>query len=542
MNRAEKRRQQKLAKKKHRSPLSNEQSPSIEQSITRAGEYLSGGHLPEAESILQQILNGNPNQPDALQLLGVVAYQVGKFDIAADLLSKAIAAKSDYSTAHHNLGMALMSLGQLDEALASFRRALAIDPAYASALNNVGNVFMAMGRLSDAAESYRKVIVRQPDYADAHYNLGNAYRGLGRSDEAASCFRKTIAIKPDYAEAHRHLSRINKHSDHDEDMRDMERLYVDPAIGEEQKAHLAFGLGKAFEDLRQYDRAFAYFAEGNLIQRRNRSYSTEEQANGFNLLKDNFDASSISRNQGDGCDDETPIFILGMPRSGTTLVEQILSSHPHVHGAGELDSLRKIASPQFYRNKDAEFIESLTQIGDADLKPMGEAYTHAIRMHSTDKRFISDKMPDNFKLIGLIKLIIPNAKVIHCRRDPADTCLSIFKTCFTASHEYSHDLEELGQYYNLYQDMMTHWHETIPGFIYDIQYEDVIADQELQTKALLKFCGLEWDDACLEFYKSDRTVITASAEQVRQPIYKNSVHLWKSYEKELGPLLGVLKS
>ena len=317
----------------------------------------------------------------------------------------------------------------------------------------------------------------------------------------------------------------------------MEQAYAKSATNDEQRMHLAFGLGKAFEDLHQYEKAFSFFAEGNSIKRRSYSYTVDDRGNFFKKLEEVFDSSLFAKHQGTGCDDETPLFILGMPRSGTTLVEQILASHRHVHGAGELRTLKRIVTSCFDKGKVAEFPESIRQVDSADFEHPGFEYIQAIRKHTPDARFITDKMPENYKYIGLIKLMLPGAKVIHCRRDPVDTCLSIFKTFFTVMHEYSHDLGELGRYYSFYCRLMEHWHSVVPGFIHDVQYESMVVDQAGQTRALLEYCGLEWDDACLEFHKSDRPVRTASAEQVRRPIYKGSVQLWKRYETQLAPLL-----
>ena len=230
-----------------------------------------------------------------------------------------------------------------------------------------------------------------------------------------------------------------------------------------------------------------------------------------------------------------------MPRSGTTLVEQILASHPKVHRAGELNYLHRVVTSRFTKIDDARFAESLNQASTGDFSGAGGEYIRMIRERADSAGFITDKMPLNFHLIGMIKLMLPNAKIIHCCRDPLDTCLSIFKNYFSFDgHYYAYDLDEIGRYYNLYRDLMRHWRHVLPGFIYDIQYENLVAEQEKQSRALLAYCGLEWDDACLEFHKTDRPVQTASSAQVRRPIYKDSVQSWKRYENQLAPLRDVL--
>ncbi len=428
-----------------------------------------------------------------------------------------------------------------DEAVASYNKALAIKPDYAEAHSNLGNALKDLGKLDEAVASYNKALAIKPDYAEAYSNLGNALQSLGKLDDAVASYHKALAIKPDYAEAHRHLARVKKYSENDEDIRSMEQNYANLEINDEQRMHLAFGLGKAFEDLQQYEKAFDFFVEGNTLRRKAYRYSVDDDAVFFNKIKKALNTSFFAKHQHTGYKGERPpIFILGMPRSGTTLVEQILASHPQVHGAGELETLRQIILNDFDKGNGVDFPESTKQADGADFECAGIKYTRDSRKRSLDSQFVTDKMPDNFKYIGLIKLMLPDAKVIHCRRDPADTCLSIFKNYFIKQHKYSHDLRELGRYYNLYRDLMEHWHSVIPGFIHDIQYENMVTDQVGQTRALLKYCGLEWNDACLEFHKTDRPVATASAAQVRRPIYNSSVQLWKKYEKQLSPLLEIL--
>ena len=230
-----------------------------------------------------------------------------------------------------------------------------------------------------------------------------------------------------------------------------------------------------------------------------------------------------------------------MPRSGTTLVEQILSSHPKVHGAGELDYINQVAASNFGKAEDARFSDNVIEASIDQFSKGGKKYIGMLREHSDTARFITDKGLANFSNIGMIKLMLPKAKIIHCCRSPQDTCLSIFKNLFAVDgHYYAYELSELAQFFNLYRDLMSHWHSVLPDFIYDIQYEDIVADQENQSRALLEYCGLEWDSACLEFFKTDRPVMTASSAQVRRPIYKDSVQSWKRYETQLATLLEVL--
>lgn len=503
--------------------------------------YYDLGNLDDAVKSCQAAIAINPDYDIAHNNLGGYLNDLGKLKEAAESYRRALAINPEFAEAHNNLGNVYSEWGNMDDALSSYQSALAIKPEYADAYNNIGNAYTTLHRLDEAIENYEKTLTINPDHAEAHYNLGLALLEQGELDEAAANFRKALTIKPGYAEAHRNLVGIER-PDVDEDVRSMEDAYKQTSSNEQDRMHLAFGLGKAFEGLHDYEKAFDYLAEGNRIKRGTFSYSIDEDLDFFKNTMTAFEPSLFAKYQGEGCDHELPIFILGMPRSGSTLVEQILASHPHVHGAGELDNLQQILSSCFDINNEETYPDNIQEIGGIQLKRSGQEYIKAIKGLAPDSRFIVNKMLDNYKYIGLIKLILPNAKVIHCKRDPVDTCFSIFKNYFVGTHPYAYDLVELGQYYKLYSRLMDHWYQVIPDFIYDIEYEEMISDQAGQTKALLDYCGLEWDDACLEFYKLDRPVKTVSSAQVRKPIYADSVQLWKHYEKQLAPLLDVLNN
>jgi len=498
------------------------------------------GKIDDAIVSFNEAISIKPDYADAYNNLGNALHVQGKLDDAVYSYRKALEINPNYAKAHYNVGIVYSELGELDDAVASYRKALAIKPDYAEAHSNLGNALSEQGKLDDAVASYRKALDIKPDSAEAHSNLGNVLSEQGKLDDAVASYRKALAIKPDYAEAHRHLAHITKPSEGDEDLKSMERAYELASSSDQDRMHLAFGLGKAFEDLQDYERAFEYLAEGNRIKRETIGYSTDNDIDFFEKTMAAFDNSLFRRSFCEGCSDKSPIFVLGMPRSGTTLIEQILASHPHVHGAGELGILKQILKSHFSVGKKNNYPENIQFVDKAQFEHAGKQYVDEIKRKSPDSRFIVNKTPDNFKYIGLIKLILPNSRVIHCRRDPLDTCLSIFKNYFTGAHEYAYDLVDLGTYYKLYGRLMEHWHKVMPDFIYDVHYEKVISDQVAQTKALLNYCGLEWNDACLEFYKSDRPVKTASFAQVRKPIYTDSVQSWKRYERQLKPLHRIL--
>ena len=438
------------------------------------------------------------------------AHQVGKNDIAVQLIGKALSIRPDYVEAH----------------------------------NNLGNTLKKQGRLDDAVVSYKKALSIKPDYAEAHYNLGNTFKEQGRLDDAVVSYKKALSVKPDYAEAHRALASTHKYTAHNQQIMLMENIFRKKETSDDKKMHLAFGLGKAYEDLKKFDIAFNYLLEGNKLKRETCNYSPKGEQKIFETIQKTFDVSFARKNKDKGLVnlDDTPIFILGMPRSGTSLVEQILASHPMVYGAGELDILRNIILSLPETQSLNEAFEYIARDKDVTnlLAKLGSEYLNKLRGHSATAKFITDKMPHNFRFIGLINLSLPNAKIIHCVRDPMDNCFSIFKKYFVHEHRYAYNLQELGQYYLLYQNLMRHWHNIFPEIIYDIIYEELVADQEGQTRKLLQHCKLPWNDACLSFYKTSGRVATASSAQVRKPIYEDSVQLWKRYEKQLKSLQEVL--
>jgi hypothetical protein len=303
---------------------------------------------------------------------------------------------------------------------------------------------------------------------------------------------------------------------------------------------LCFAMGKVCEDLADYDKAYSHFARGNALARRLMPFDYERERRFIERLQKVFDADLLASTRPISGTGRTPIFVIGMPRSGTTLVEQIVSSHPLVHGAGELNCLMRIATQVARRGGGEVFPEGVARLSAADLADAASEYLRCSGHTEESEPFLTDKLPANFLLVGMIRLMFPNARVIHCQRDPIDTCMSCFKHYFPSGQRYSYDLVDLGRYYRLYQELMAHWHAVLPGFVYDIQYETLVADQERETRRLLEFCGLPWDEACLDFHRARRAVKTVSVAQVRRPVYQSSVQIWRRYEKHLRPLMDAL--
>jgi tetratricopeptide (TPR) repeat protein len=530
-------------------------------------------HLPQAEALYKRILLAEPSHPEALNFLGLLTHQVGNHEIAIELINKAISLKPDYADAYNNLGLTLHDQGKLEEAAVNYQQALSLNSNFVEAHYNLGITLHEQGKQEDAAASYSQALSLKPDLADAHYNLGilqqeqgklddaiasyqqalivephfvEAYHNLGslfsklgRMDDAIACYRKALSLKPGCARTYQNLSTIVKYTEVDEEIKAMEDLYnTKGKIADADRIALGFALGKAFEDLGDYDKSIEFILEANRLKRRSYEYSMQNEHDLFARTKQTFSPDFFAAHQGSGIEDRTPIFILGMPRSGTTLVEQILASHPLVFGAGELTILNSLVNGACRDVGTKRFPDCMLDLDMDAFARMGSEYIAKIREYSLYAEHITDKMPDNFLRVGIIKTILPAAKVIHCVRDPMDTCFSIFKNDFSGkgSNKYAYDMAELGRYYNLYRDLMAHWEKVLPGFMHSLRYEELISDQPNRTKSLLDFCGLPWNKACLDFHKTERRVGTASLAQVRQPIYKDSVSLWKRYEKQLEPL------
>ncbi len=545
--------------------------PDFVQAHSNLGDALrKSDRREEAVTSFSKAITINPEFAEAYCNLGNTFNDLDKLEEAVASYNKAISIKSDYAVAYSNLSRTLINLGRLEEAIASCNKAISINQNLAEAHCTLANAFNKLDRLEEAVASYNKAISIKSDYVDAYCNLsgslrdlgrlekaiascniaisinpnlaeahcklGIVFNDLGRMEEAVACYNKAISIDPDYVEALLFLSKMRKHNEYDDTIRKMEAFYSRAGISPEKKIHFAFGLGRVFENLKEYNKSFDLILEGNKLKRTSYKYIINDDVLLFNNLKKVFSSVFFSKFSHAGNPDETPIFILGMPRSGTTLLEQILASHSQVFGAGELKDLSSIANNICSMMNGSKFPGSVSDLSEEALYALGSNYIENVKKHSDVERFITDKMPYNFQLIGLIKVILPKSKIIHCVRDPMDNCYSIFKTDFAGKHKYAYDLNELGQYYNLYLDLMDYWRNIIPEFIYDIRYEELVSDQEVQTRKLLNFCNLPWEKSCLSFYKTQRKVATASATQVRRPMYSDSVQLWKKYEKQLEPL------
>ncbi|MEZ5758476.1 MAG: tetratricopeptide repeat protein [Emcibacteraceae bacterium] len=501
------------------------------------------GKLEEAVECYEKAIAVNPNIAEFYSNRGIALLELKRPDEAVASYDKSININPNFAEAYFNRGVALKELGRLDAASASYDNAIKIRPDYAQAHNNLGNIIKEIGNFNEAINNYRKAISLQPGFIDAQINLSMSLAEQGNIKEAEIALRKVLALSPEHAEVYLILAKLKNFTNPDEDIKSMKRIFARRDISDQDRIYLGFALGKAYEDLKKYDASFKMYNIANSLERKNKKYSIEKDKENFNHVKQTFKHSFIKSFNGGGFNDECPIFILGMPRSGTSLVEQILDCHSEVHGGGELDLFYNLAMSSFYGNSDLTKTIRKKDIKAQDIRKIGERYCEMLHKIAPGSRFITDKLPFNFLHIGLIRLALPKAKIIHCKRSPEDCSLSLFKTFFPSEiMGFSYDLNDLGKYHNLYQELMDHWHKVIPGHIFDVNYEDLIEDQEATSRRLLEFCGLGWDDACLDFHNSKRPVKTASVVQVRQPINNLSVQKWKNFETHLKPLLENLHS
>ena len=438
--------------------------------------------------------------------------------------------------------------GRLAEAEIFYRQALAVQPNNADALNLLGIIAHQMaseerGKLDEAIALYRRAIRIKPTYGEAHANLGVALQQQGKLEDAREAFEKAIEVAPTRAATYRFLSSVKQFSATDPHIASMESMMRGiTSLSPDDEIDLHFALGKAYGDLGNYTKSFYHLLEGNALKRRRIVYDEQTMLAMFDRIRAVFTPQQMRDKEGCGYASSVPVFIVGMPRSGTTLVEQILASHPKVFGAGELNEFGKAVDRLSGTNAARSYFpELISSIPNEQLGGIGASYINAITAIAPAAERIVDKLPMNFLFTGLIYLALPNARIIHMRRSSVDTCLSCFGRLFTDRHLYSYDLGELGRYYRAYEMLMEHWRRILPpGFMLEVRYEDVVSNLEGEARRIVDHCGLEWDTNCLSFYNSERPVRTASAAQVRRPIYRSSVGRWRAYEHLLGPLIEAL--
>lgn len=427
----------------------------------------------------------------------------------------------------------------------ALQRTAELLPQDAKIHNNLGDLYAKQDKLKEAESCFRKATQINPAYEDAQLNLGIVLAQFGKLSEAEKCFRQTLAINPNCAEAHFHLALKRKLKQRDDiDFRTLvatEQQIQNKtlSLSKRDEFMLNFALGKSYDDIGDADLAFRHFAEGARLKRETLQYSALSETQTTSELIHILDAGRLAHLRASGNTSKVPIFVVGMPRSGTTLTEQIIASHPEVHGAGELPDLFNITQRNI---AGISYPGNMRLLDQSRISAWANEYLVSIQQHNPAARHITDKLPANFMMLGLIHVMFPNAKVIHVKRNPVDTCWSCFTTLFINDLvPWSYDQAELGNYYVNYARIMEHWRQVLPNDAFlEVHYEDLVQDREAQARRLIEYCELDWNEACLESHKHERSVKTASMLQVRKPIYTSSIQRWRNYEKHLGPLLDVL--
>jgi tetratricopeptide (TPR) repeat protein len=485
-----------------------------------------------------------PRLIDALCNRGSLLKELNRLEEALASLEQGIAINPNVAQAHIMRGGVLESLNRSEQAWASYERAVAIDPNVADVHIIRGDLLRKLDRPEDALASYGRALAVSPDHASAHDRRGLVLVELGRLTQARGAHENAVALAPRKASFYYNLTAVAQLKPDDPFARAMKSLSRDIAsLDWEEQIALHFALAKTFADNADYKQSFRHLLDGNALKRKDVPYDESATLAANDNLRATFTSELLAAHRGTGEPSRAPVFVVGMPRSGSTLVEQLLSSHPKVFGAGEIADFFNAAVEVGGTNLEAlQFSGENSKLLRDQLRQIGVSYMRRIARAAPAAERIVNKMPDNFRLLGLIHLALPNARIIHIRRDPIDTCVSCFSKLFVdANVPYAYDLAELGRYYRSYDSVMAHWHELLPPkVILDVQYEDLVANIEEQARRMIAHCGLEWDARCLNFHLTERPVRTASAVQVRRPIYETSVGQWRKYEPFLGSLLSAL--
>jgi tetratricopeptide (TPR) repeat protein len=407
------------------------------------------------------------------------------------------------------------------------------------ALNDLGAGLIQSGNTQEATKRFRQALKYTPHHPQALANLGITLEQAGGLEEAARYYQAAIGARPDFADPHFHLAHLRTHRSSPKEIESMRDLYARPGTPQIDRIRLAFGLGFALESAGEYPQAFHFMSEGHRLQGRKSGFSLARESRRLGDIERIYSKDRIASMMDSGLDDDRPVFIVGMPRSGTTLAEQILASHPLVHGAGEKTALARIAK-SLAGKPTMPLPLGLEKIKRETLRKAAREYMEGLTRDADGARRITDTTPMNFLMVGLAAMMLPRAKFVICLRDPMDNCLSIYRQYLTGANEYTHDLTDLGGYYLLHRSLVEHWKSALPDRIHKLEYEQLIGHQESEIRRLLEFCGLPFDEHCLEFHESDRIVRSPSAAQVRQPIYGTSVGAWRRYERQLRPLARAL--
>jgi len=505
--------------------------------VAKGANLLKDGKIDEAIGVFREIIRNNPNNVNALRFLGVTYWnEKEKMDDAEALLRRVVEIAPDFAGAWLNLGMLQVQRHKHMDAIHSFQQATGLEPENATAWGCLGNAYAMADYQREGAKAYARAVELNPNGHNLQMGYAHVLKTLGDQEGSLKAYRAAIAAKPDFGEVYWSMANLKVFNFEEAEVAAMEHQLEHEELSESAEIHFRFALGKAYEDRKDYDKAWHYYHNGNQRQRMQVSHDPVEMEQRQNEIIEVFGQEFLEEHSGKGFEAADPILIVGLPRSGSTLVEQILASHSQVEGTSELPNLGRIAnSIGRYRSDKVHFPLSARDLRNKDWRAYGKQYLDETRRYrETDRPFFTDKLPNNFSLVGFLHLILPNAKVINTRRHPYDSCLGAYKQLFGKGQNFTYDMYDLADYYRQYHATMKHWHEALPGKVLDVHYEETVIDLEDQVRRILAHCGLAFEEQCLHFWETDRAVRTASSEQVRQPIYRGALGKWRQYEEHLG--------
>ena len=511
----------------------------LPKALLQVRDWINEGRLAQAEQLCRQFLIRHPKQVEGMRLLAYIGVQTEVLDDAEVLLENAVRFEPDNDLARYDYMGVLYKRQKYAASFEQAERLIQKAPENIRHQTAYANQCVAIGRFDEAIEIYDRVIPQVTDPAMVHLLKAHALKTIDQSEQAITAYRAAYENKPGFGDAFWSLANLKTYRFTDLEVEAMLTSVAEPNLSPVDHVHLNFALGKHFEDGKDFEQAFAFYQQGNNLKQRQIGYDGELLSQRLNLQTTVCDDVLFKQRKNSGCQAPDPIFIVGLPRSGSTLLEQILASHPQVDGTQELPNIAAFAFELDGRRRlqDApQYPACLTSIPDNELAAMGQKYLDDTQIHRGQAPFFIDKMPNNFRHIGLIQLILPNAKIIDARRHPMACCFSGFKQLFASGQEFSYSLEDIGRYYQDYISLMNHWHRVLPGKILTVHHEAVVFDLEAQVRQLLAFCGLAFDPACLNFHQTERSVRTPSSEQVRQPIYQSGLEAWMGFEPWLAPL------
>ncbi len=505
--------------------------------LMAAGAALHANRIPEAETRLRNQLKQAPTDVVAIRMFAELAVRLDRGEDAEHLLERCLELAPDFHQARHNYAIVLHRNNKPVRALAELETLLRVDPNEPASRNLKAAVLCRVGEYESAIDIYDALLREFPGQAHVWLSLGHALKTAGHNDRAIAAYTTCTQIEPSFGEAYWSLANLKTFRFSDAQIHAMRDALAGETLDDEHRLHLDFALGKALEDRREYETSFAHYAAANALRLKRVPYSADETTRRIARAKEMYTPAFFRERAGAGCETAGPIFIVGLPRSGSTLLEQILASHPLVEGTMELPEITSMTRALKHTSGDKFYHDALARMNADELRDLGEHYLERTRIHrKLGRPFFIDKMPNNFAHIGLIHLALPNAKIIDARRHPMACCFSIFKQHFARGQNFAYSLDDLARYYRDYVDLLAHFDAVLPGRVHRVQYESMVADTESEIRRLLDYCGLPFDDACLRFFENDRPVRTASSEQVRQPIYTGGVDQWRHYQAWLGPL------